>query len=220
MELLPLALVIRFGNADHRLELRRAGKVTVGQMRVFAVVALCALSTSVTAFSPTFTGNVPTDFPATSPGVFVATGGTHRVPWTGSPNNESGWELIDVRYGYQFSLNSAYFGACPRCCSAHIANKVLLRLRGILTPAGRERGCGSSHRQESRGDWSSPLSGSAGSLSSWGSVTPCNANRAQVSIPAAASPAMLIVMEIPTTRVPDWRRRAVWTNQTSTWAST
>ncbi len=70
-----------------------------------AVLALTAM-TRVSGTVITFTGNVATDFPASDPGVFIATSST-PITFRG---NRAGWQIDDVRYSYDFASDTAYFG--------------------------------------------------------------------------------------------------------------
>ncbi len=95
-----------------------------------ALLSASTITTASTTASPTqsvntrppliqFTGHVDVDFPA-GPGVFVATDELNDVffphnsiptdPYSPSVNDPTGWNIMDVRFAYDYDTDTAYFG--------------------------------------------------------------------------------------------------------------
>jgi len=70
------------------------------------------LATPVGAATPTFTGDVPTDF--TGPGILTIpdTGGVGDVglPLNAPPGTVSGWDMVDLRLTYDAAADTLYVG--------------------------------------------------------------------------------------------------------------
>ena len=70
---------------------------------IFAVLTTLVCSTHAIIF----TGNVPADFPPTDPTVLLV---TTPGPVLMGP---TGWQLYDMRWAYDSSTDTAYFGKYP-----------------------------------------------------------------------------------------------------------
>ena len=81
------------------------------RLRVAALVGVVAtLALHCTAFSPAYSGDVRTDFPASDPSVLVVSGTPGQARWASGSGGESGWEIIDARFGYDEAGDNGYFG--------------------------------------------------------------------------------------------------------------
>ena len=68
---------------------------------------LCIIIPPAWALVISFTGNVTRDFPV-GPGVFVATDVVRDVQLSSA--TPSGWDINDVRFSYDATSDTAYFG--------------------------------------------------------------------------------------------------------------
>jgi hypothetical protein len=96
-------------------ESTNAGAAYVWRRKAFGLnteepcTAKSRVTDAITVGGVTFTGNVFVDFPATGPNIFVNY--DLGLPLTLPPVlTRSGWDLIDVRFTYDPSTDTAYFG--------------------------------------------------------------------------------------------------------------
>lgn len=93
-------------------ELKRR-KIVLGLLMTVAVAVSVLIAMPVLGATPTFTGNVESDFQDTDPSIFIVVDPTDMpllVPGHAVPNTRSGWDIKDLRLTYDPSSDTLYVG--------------------------------------------------------------------------------------------------------------
>ena len=100
--------------STHRHERGANSKMRPVAAAVVAAVMFAHVAAGpLQSFGVTMTGDVAADFPVPHPGVFEIVDTNPPILFIGGP---TGWDIQSVRFAYDASSDTAYFGAC--CSSA------------------------------------------------------------------------------------------------------